>query len=132
MQTIAMMAPRILVAEDDDASREGLRSVLALWGYEAETTADGQGALERAIALRPALIISDLAMPRMDGLALLRAVRAVLPETPIIVVTGDGSGEGRAHAAKEGAVDCLMKPVDLYRLKGLIARTLGIVGARQP
>ena len=119
------MAPRILIAEDDEASREGLRYLLAFWGYEVESAADGQGALETAVALRPSLIITDLAMPKMDGLALLQAVRAVLPETRIIVVTGDGRVENLTGAAEGGPVDCLTKPVDLDRLKGLITRTLG-------
>jgi two-component system response regulator AtoC len=116
------MTPRVLVAEDDEAAREGLRHLLALWGYEAEAAADGQEALERAVALRPSLIITDLAMPKMDGLALLHAVRAVLPETRIIVVTGDDRVERLPSVAKGGTVDCLTKPVDVDRLKGLITR----------
>ncbi len=126
------MPPRILVAEDDEATREGLQYLLTLWGYESEAAADGQGALERAVALRPSLIITDLAMPKMDGLALLHAVRVALPETPIIVVTGDGCMERLTSATEGGTVECLTKPVDLGRLKGLITRTLGIEGTRPP
>ena len=128
--TVPGMSPRILIAEDDEASREGLQYLLAFWGYEVESAADGQGALERAVALRPSLIITDLAMPRMDGLALVHAVRTALPETRVIVVSGDEHVESLAGVTEGGTVDCLTKPVDLDRLKGLITATLG--GMRNP
>jgi sigma-B regulation protein RsbU (phosphoserine phosphatase) len=65
------MTQRILVVEDQEASRKGLGALLTAWGYEVEEAADGQEALDMAVASPPAVVISDLVMPTLDGLALL-------------------------------------------------------------
>jgi CheY-like chemotaxis protein len=90
----------ILVADDDEPSREGLKLLLGRWGYAAETAIDGADALHHAVAKHPALIITDLNMPNIDGLELLRTVQASLPGIPTIVVTG--THEGARTGAEAG------------------------------
>src|SRR5688572_4506708 len=62
---------RVLIVEDDAAARVGLEQLLKSWGFVAESAVDGEDALEKVTSFRPAIVISDLIMPRMDGLALL-------------------------------------------------------------
>jgi DNA-binding NtrC family response regulator len=110
----------ILVADDDEPSREGLKLLLVRWGYAAETAVDGAEALHHAVTKHPALIITDLHMPRMDGLELLRTVQATLPDVPTIVVTGTHEGARTRTEAGHLAFGYLRKPVDVTRLKGLV------------
>ena len=110
----------ILVADDDEPSREGLKLLLSRWGYAAETAVDGADALYHAVTRHPALIITDLHMPKMDGLELLRTVQVSLPDVPTIIVTGTDEGiRSRADAAQM-AFGYLRKPVDVTCLKGLV------------
>jgi DNA-binding NtrC family response regulator len=118
------MGHRILIADDDTASRKGLREILASWGYEAVEAADGHEALECARSLRPSLVVTDLVMPGLDGLKLLEALRADLPFAVIILLTGHGSVETAVEALKQGAYDYLTKPVDLKRLRILVEKAL--------
>jgi DNA-binding NtrC family response regulator len=120
-EVTAMTAAKfILVADDDEPSREGLKLLLSRWGYAAETAIDGADALHHAVTRHPALIITDLHMPKMDGLELLRTVQASLPDVPAIVVTGTLEGSRTRTEAGRLAFGYLRKPVDVTRLKGLV------------
>src|SRR5438874_7206584 len=70
------VAERVLIVEDDSAARVGLEQLVKAWGFIAESAADGEEALEKVTSFRPAIVITDMVMPRMDGLALLRALRS--------------------------------------------------------
>lgn len=118
------MGHRILVADDEEASRKGLKTLLCKWGYTVEEAADGQEALEKAMAFLPAVVITDLVMPRLDGLSLLKALQEELPFAPVIILTGHGTIETAVAAMKEGAYDYLTKPVDVPRLRILIQKAL--------
>jgi DNA-binding NtrC family response regulator len=107
---------RVLVVEDDRATRYGLTELVRSWGYLADGAADGEEALQKVTTFRPGIIISDLVMPRMDGLALLRSLRDQLSDIVIILLTAQGSVETAVEAIKEGAYDYLTKPVDTQRL----------------
>ena len=111
------MPYRVLVAEDDEDSRQGLTSLLKSWGYEVGEAADGPSAFEEAVRFRPTVIVTDLVMPGMDGLALLKALRSELPSSVIILLTGYGTVESAVAAVKEGAYDYLTKPLDVDRLR---------------
>src|ERR1700716_2473142 len=65
---------RVLIVEDDPAARVGLEQLVKSWGFIAESASDGEEALQKVTTFRPAIVISDLIMPRMDGLELLRAL----------------------------------------------------------
>ena len=69
------VAERVLIVEDDPAARVGLEQLVKSWGFVAESAVDGEDALEKVTTFRPAIVISDLVMPRMDGLGLLRALQ---------------------------------------------------------
>jgi DNA-binding NtrC family response regulator len=116
------MADRVLIADDEPDSRRALGLLLSGWGYEVLETADGMEALDRALEYRPTVIITDLVMPGMDGLALLEALRAELPASSVILLTGHGTVETAVSAMKEGAYDYLTKPVDVRRLRALVAK----------
>jgi len=118
------MKPRILVADDEEASRQGLGALLTNWGYEVVEAADGQEALEKALGLLPAVAIIDLVMPGLDGLELLKSLQAEVPFAAIIILTGHGTVETAVSAMKQGAYDYLTKPVDIPRLRVLIQKAL--------
>ena len=118
------MAQRILVADDDPSSLEGLRVLLAIWGYEVDTAPDGRVALQKISAAEPKAVITDVVMPVMNGLELLRALRIERPGMPVIVLTGQGSLDTLARARQQGAYAYLAKPVDVGRLKGVLASAL--------
>jgi DNA-binding NtrC family response regulator len=119
------MAERILVADDDVATLDGLRALLVAWGFEVETATDGYEALQTASALTPALVITDVFMPTMDGLELLAALREHQPNLPVIVITGQGDEDTFISATRRGAYGYLSKPLDVGRLKALLKSVLG-------
>jgi DNA-binding NtrC family response regulator len=120
----ATIAERVLVVEDDRTTRYGLTELVRSWGYLADGAADGEEALQKITTFRPAIIISDLVMPRMDGLALLRALRDQLSDLAIILLTAQGSVETAVEAMKEGAYDYLTKPVETQRLHILLQKAV--------
>ncbi len=119
-QAKATPSERVLIVEDDPAARMGLEQLVRSWGFLAESASDGEEALEKVTSFRPAIVITDLVMPRMDGLALLRA----LPQTGSDVTTLLLTAQGTVEAMKEGAYDYLTKPVDIQRLKILLDKIL--------
>ena len=118
------MGHRILVTDDEGASRKGLKALLSNWGYEVEEASDGEDALQKGVAFLPAVVIADLVMPKLDGLGLLKAIQEELPFATVIILTGHGTIETAVAAMKEGAYDFLTKPVDVPRLKILVQRAL--------
>src|SRR3984893_1697865 len=111
---------RVLIVEDDSAARVGLEQLVKSWGFAAESASDGEEALERVTSFRPAIVITDLVMPRMDGLDLLRALQQQGADVTTLLLTAQGTVETAVEAMKEGAYDYLTKPVDLQRLKILL------------
>ncbi len=121
---------RILVAEDDPGMRGLLERILAQAGYAVTTAEDGQAALQTFRRERPALLVTDLKMPRLDGMALLRRVLAEAPGTPAVVLTAFGTVEGAVEAMRLGAFDYLSKPLpDPEHLRDVVARALAARGA---
>jgi len=114
------VSERVLIVEDDAAARTGLEQLLKTWGFIAESAADGEEALEKLTTFRPAIVISDLVMPRMDGLELLRALQGQGADVITLLLTAQGTVESAVEAMKEGAYDYLTKPVDIQRLKILL------------
>jgi DNA-binding NtrC family response regulator len=111
---------RVLIVEDDSAARIGLEQLVKSWGFIAESASDGEEALEKVTSFRPAIVITDMVMPRMDGLALLRALPQVGADVTTRLLTAQGTVETAVEAMKEGAYDYLTKPVDIQRLKILL------------
>src|SRR6267142_2392862 len=111
---------RVLIVEDDAAARVGLAQLVKSWGFAAESAADGEDALQKVTSFRPAIVITDLVMPGMDGLALLRALHQQGADVTTLLLTAQGTVETAVEAMKEGAYDYLTKPVDIQRLKILL------------
>ena len=114
------VAERVLIVEDDAAARVGLEQLLKSWGFMAESAADGEEALGKVTTFRPAIVISDLVMPRLDGLGLLRELQAQGADVTTLLLTAQGTVETAVQAMKEGAYDYLTKPVDIERLRILL------------
>jgi len=119
-ETPRVVQERVLIVEDDAAARAGLEQLVKAWGFIAESAADGEEALEKVTSFRPAIVITDMVMPRMDGLALLRALQQQGADVTTLLLTAQGTVETAVEAMKEGAYDYLTKPVDLKRLKILL------------
>ncbi|HYZ90525.1 MAG TPA: sigma-54 dependent transcriptional regulator [Myxococcales bacterium] len=115
---------RILVVDDDASTREVFGELLQRWGYDVEQTSDGHDALKLTAERRPDVIISDLVMPKLDGLALTRALREESPDTPVIIITGEGTIDAAVEAVREGVFDFVEKPLDPARLKVILQRAL--------
>ena len=108
---------RILVVEDETNERLGLAELLKAWGYETEAAADGTEALEKLPAFCPAVVLSDLRMPRMGGMDLLKQLHDSQPDIGFIILTGQGTVEEAVEATKLGAFNFLEKPLDPKRLQ---------------
>jgi CheY-like chemotaxis protein len=118
------MVPRVLVVDDDPAALEGLRALLAAWGYDVETAPDGRAALEKVTAMHPTAVITDLAMPSMSGLELLNALHDQDPELPVILLSAHRHANPQADGRRHGAYAYLKKPVEVSMLKTVLASTL--------
>src|SRR5690242_1265380 len=114
------VAERVLIVEDEPAARVGLEQLVKSWGFLAESASDGEEALEKVTSFRPAIVISDLVMPRMDGLSLLRMLQQQGADVTTLLLTAQGTVETAVEAMKEGAYDYLTKPIDIQRLKILL------------
>jgi DNA-binding NtrC family response regulator len=114
------VSERVLIVEDEPAARIGLEQLVRSWGFLAESASDGEEALAKVTSFRPAIVITDLVMPRLDGLGLLRALQSQGADVTTLLLTAQGTVETAVEAMKEGAYDYLTKPVDLQRLKILL------------
>jgi DNA-binding NtrC family response regulator len=115
---------RILIVDDEAEVRDALLELVSGWGHLADGAADGQEALKKATLTRPDVVVSDLVMPRLDGIWLLRALRDELQEVPVVFLTGRASIDAAVEAIREGAYDFLEKPVDPQRLRVTLERAL--------
>lgn len=113
-----MKRGKILIAEDDSASREYLSEFLQNEDYEVTVVADGSQALEAFSESQYDLLVSDLKMPHMDGLSLIKTIKALNPLCVAIIVTGYGTINSAVEAMRLGAFDYITKPLkdDLVKL----------------
>jgi DNA-binding NtrC family response regulator len=115
---------RLLVVEDEVATRVGLTELVRNWGFLAESAADAEEALAKITTFRPGIIITDLAMPGISGLDLLRSLQEQDRDITTIILTGQGTVETAVEAIKVGAYDYLTKPVDPQRLHILLEKVV--------
>ncbi|MGH9540267.1 MAG: sigma-54-dependent transcriptional regulator [Terriglobales bacterium] len=112
---------RVLVVDDEAHERQGLTELIAAWGYSVESAADGMQALER-LAVSPAhVVVTDIRMPRLDGLELLARVRQSYGDLPVMVLTGQGSKEAVVECLRLRANDYIEKPIRGEELKQRLA-----------
>jgi two-component system response regulator HydG len=115
---------RLLVADDDPGLRESLERTLTREGYRVILASDGRAALERVQAGGIDLIVTDLKMPGLTGLELLRAAKAIAPDVDVILLTAFGTVEEAVKAMKDGAYDFLTKPFRREQLLKLVDKAL--------
>src|SRR6266853_2847371 len=99
-----------------------MEQLIRSWGFSVEAACDGDEALEKVSAFRPGIVLTDLVMPKMSGLELLRALKEQGEHTTTVILTAQGTVETAVEAIKQGAYDYLTKPVDLQRLRILLAK----------
>jgi signal transduction histidine kinase len=118
--------PHILIVDDDAALLQALPHTLALRisGVQADTSASAQGALELIQEHDYDVIISDIKMPGMDGLALLAKILELRPETPTLLLTGHGEQQLAIQALRGGAYDYIQKPLDRDELVASLQRAI--------
>ena len=120
--------PSVLVVEDDDDTRQALVRELAARGYVVEEAGDGRTALQRWEARRPDVVLLDLGLPDMDGLAIVRRIRREAT-TPIVILSGRYEEREKVEALDRGADDYVTKPFGsdelLARLRAALRRSAG-------
>jgi excisionase family DNA binding protein len=115
----------ILVVDDEPAVRELLARTLGTKGYTVDTAPDGASAIERLASVKYDLLITDLKMPGMDGLSVIREARRSLPDLPVVVITGYSTEASAIEAINLGVTGYLTKPFRVPRVLAVTARALG-------
>src|SRR5438876_3134033 len=123
-KTTPMPTAEILLVEDKDSLRQMLRLTLQNAGHTVDEARDGAEARRRLNDTRYNLVLTDLKMPRADGLEVLRAAKAADSDTAVIMLTAYGTIDEAVQAMKEGAYEFLQKPVDSRHLLLLVRRAL--------
>ena len=117
------MAQRILVVDDEQIIRESLSFILKKEGYSVEEAGNGKDALAKHESNAFDIIITDIEMPEMKGVDLLKQIRQRTPQALVVIITAFGSVETAVQALREGAADYILKPINfddlLYRVKKL-------------
>jgi len=123
------MMPRILIVEDEPPMRVALQDILTAEGYRVLTAADGEAGLARAVEEKPALILLDVMLPKLDGYALCAELRRLEIAAPVLMLTAKAQVQDRVTGLDSGADDYLVKPFStdelLARVRALLRRTGG-------
>jgi two-component system, NtrC family, response regulator AtoC len=113
----------VLIVDDERTLARAIKAFLTESGYEAETAGDAEQALRLLETMRPDVVFTDVRLPGMNGIDLLRKIREFDAAIPVIIMTAHGTIEGAVEAVKLGAFDYLKKPVDLEELRLLADRS---------
>jgi len=119
------MAHAILIIDDEATLAKNIKTHLSRHGYEAQIAASGEEGLAQLDGFRPDVVLLDYQMPGLDGLEVLRRLRAEAPHIKVIMLTGHGGVQVAVEAMKAGAYDYLTKPVVLGELKLLLDKAVG-------
>ncbi len=115
-----MSFEKVLIVEDEENERLGLSELISAWGYRTETARDGLEGLEKVSAFSPGIVVTDLKMPRMDGMELLEKIGQSPQEVAVVLLTAQGSIDAAVAAMKLGAYDFIEKPVNPTRLRNIL------------
>jgi len=126
-----MKKTKVLIVDDEPAIREVLEMILQEWGYDVRLAADGAEAKEMVSAYDPDIVISDVVMPQLSGLDLLRCLKAGNPNRPVILVTAHASIDLAVESMKQGAQDFITKPMDYPKLRAILKAAEGDIEMRQ-
>ena len=125
-----MTQERILIVEDEENERTGLAELVSSWGYRTDTAADGVEALDKVAAFSPAIVITDVKMPRMDGIELVEKLADLSQSIAVVMVTAQKTTEIAFHAGRLGVQDYIEKPVDFRRLRSILGNITEILQTR--
>lgn len=117
--------PRVLVVDDEASIRDLLAKTLALAEYDVDLAPDGRTALERLRIIPYDLLITDLRMPGVDGLAVIREARRMKADMPVIIITGFSTESSAIEAVNLGVSGYLTKPFRIPRVLAAAAKALG-------
>src|SRR5258708_14725990 len=120
---------RVLVVDDEASIRDLLSKTLALAEYDVDTAPDGTTALDRMRAFSYALLISDLTMPGIDGLTLIRQAKRIKADLPVIIITGFSTESSAIEAVNLGAAGYLTKPFRVPQVLAAASKALGAPAA---
>ena len=115
---------KILVIDDEEVIRKTVKKYLEIDDYQVITAANGQEGIEAFLEERPDVVLTDLKMPGMDGLAVVKAIKGLDKDAEVIVVTGHGDIDAAVESLKLRASDFLLKPVDIEELEKVVERSL--------
>jgi DNA-binding NtrC family response regulator len=115
---------KVLVVDDEPAERDGLARLVGQWGYEVETAGSGEEALTLVESQHPAVVVTDLVLPEMDGLTLLEKLKETGRPPIVLLVTGQGTVETAVEAMRRGALDYITKPFKRQRVIESLRRAL--------
>lgn len=119
-----MSTLRALVIDDEKSLRKTMRRALEDMGFDVETAASGEEGLAKSRAGAFSVIMLDLRMPGMEGLEVLRQVKADNPATPVVIISAHGTVDSAVAAMRLGAVDFLQKPFSLEEVRGIVGEVL--------
>jgi len=108
--------PKILIVDDEKAIRKTMREILEYESYTIEEAENGMEGLNKLRDEHYDVVLLDIKMPKMDGMEVLEEALKIVPDTPIIMISGHGTVESAVEAVKKGAFDFISKPPDLNRL----------------
>ena len=116
--------PRVLLVEDSEDNRFMMKRLLEMSGYEVIEAVNGEQAVNTAQTMQPDLILMDLSLPRVDGLAATRRIRRLpaLKNVPIVVVSAHDTADFHAEALASGCNEYVTKPIDFGQLELLLKR----------
>src|ERR1700751_6066360 len=100
-----MAQERVLIVEDEENERTGLAELVSGWGYQTDTAVDGVEALEKVAAFAPAIVITDIKMPRMGGMELVERLSEISQSVAVVMVTAQKTTETAFHAGRLGGQD---------------------------
>ena len=119
-----MPGSRILIVEDERIARENMAHILSREGYRVEAAPGGREALRLLAKQEFDLVVTDLIMPEVDGLAVLQEVKSIWPETEVLMITGHAKVDTAVMAMQKGAYHYLAKPYSIEELRLLVAKAL--------
>jgi two-component system response regulator HydG len=128
---VATRKTKVLIVDDEPAIREVLEMILQEWGYDVRLASDGAEAKEMVESYDPDIVISDVVMPQLSGLDLLRCLKAGNPNRPVILITAHASIDLAVESMKQGAQDFITKPMDYPKLRAILKASESDIEMRQ-
>ena len=119
-----MAEKMVLVADDEKDLVMVIKDFLESEGFKVVTASNGEEALNRFFEFKPALVLLDLAMPKLDGISVLEKIKSHTPGANVAIITAYRDAEKIVKAFRLGAVDCIFKPFDIANIREIVKKYL--------